>query len=214
MNARNRGLLREWPRALTGAMLLALAWVAPGAASEPASATVDRLHAVLLEVMQQGRSVAFDRRQERVSAVLQETFDFPAITRAVLGQYADGASPQQLRTLQTLMERLSAVSYASQFDSFDGERFELLESRDARGGRQLVRTRLVKGEEAKASFDYVLQPDGPGWRIVNVLADGVSDLSLKRAQYSAVIRSDGLDVLLQRIDKQITDLLEEAATSG
>ena len=117
-------------------------------------------------------------------------------------------------TLQELLTRLSAVTYVSRFDTYDRERFESVETRPARGGRTLVRTRLLNGSEVSATFDYLLESTDRGWRIVNVVANGVSDLSLKRAEYGSIISKEGVVELLERIERQVTDLLEEARISG
>ena len=41
--------------------------------------------------------------------------------------------------------------------------------------------------------------------IINVIAKGVSDLSLKRADYGSVIESQGFRALIDKLDAQIAD---------
>ena len=41
---------------------------------------------------------------------------------------------------------------------------------------------------------------------MNVVAQGVSDLSLKRADYTAVIKSEGFDSLINRLEKKIAEM--------
>ena len=41
------------------------------------------------------------------------------------------------------------------------------------------------------------------WKIINILADGVSDLALKRAEYSAIIQRDGFSALLSLLEQKI-----------
>ena len=41
---------------------------------------------------------------------------------------------------------------------------------------------------------------------MNVVAKGVSDLSLKRAEYTAVIDSEGFDSLLNRLRGKVSDM--------
>jgi phospholipid transport system substrate-binding protein len=52
----------------------------------------------------------------------------------------------------------------------------------------------------------LLQQDETGWRIVNIIADGVSDLALKRAEYQRVFASGGLDGLLAELNAQTENL--------
>ncbi len=52
------------------------------------------------------------------------------------------------------------------------------------------------------SFEYLLQQGSGGWRIVNIVADGVSDLALKRAEYQRVLASGTLDTLIKELESQ------------
>jgi phospholipid transport system substrate-binding protein len=50
------------------------------------------------------------------------------------------------------------------------------------------------------NFDYILDQDKNGeWKIINIMADGVSDLALKRAHYTDVIKVKGVDALIAEI---------------
>ena len=53
---------------------------------------------------------------------------------------------------------------------------------------------------------YTLKALGESWAIINVVADGVSDLALRRAEYSQVLKKQGFDGLIRRLDGQIADL--------
>jgi phospholipid transport system substrate-binding protein len=53
----------------------------------------------------------------------------------------------------------------------------------------------------------LLQQDGDDWRIINIVADGVSDLALKRAEYQRLFASGGIEGLIAEIERQ-TDRLE------
>jgi phospholipid transport system substrate-binding protein len=55
------------------------------------------------------------------------------------------------------------------------------------------------------TLDYLLREAFGKWRIINVIAKGVSDLSLKRADYGAVINSQGFSSLIEKLKKQIAE---------
>jgi phospholipid transport system substrate-binding protein len=66
----------------------------------------------------------------------------------------------------------------------------------------VVRTRLLRPPDAPVTLDYFLR-DG---RIFDVVADGVSDLSLRRADYASIIQSRGYPALLEDLDASIVKL--------
>ncbi len=192
--------------------LLALCAAASSAAENTyAVATVDHLHAELLNIMQNAKSLGYAGRRDRITPIVEKSFDIAFITRFALGRYWADLSAEQRGIMVDAMRRLTIASYASRFDGYSGERFETVSNKPARKGRELVRTVLEVNNDIadNVSLDYLLQETEGSWRIVNVVANGVSDLSLKRADYAAVIKSQGLDSLIDRLNGQIADLESE-----
>ena len=69
------------------------------------------------------------------------------------------------------------------------ERRERGRGRVRRGvGRAQVQTAIVRPGEADIPLEYLLQQKDGAWRIINIVADGVSDLALKRAEYQRSAR--------------------------
>ena len=59
------------------------------------------------------------------------------------------------------------------------------------------------------TLTYVLHQteDGP-WKVINVVANGVSDLALKRAEYQRILRDGDFAELLEHIGEQSQRLAE------
>lgn len=172
------------------------------AADAVPQATVEKLHETLLGAMQQGPTLGFDGRVALISPVLGEVFDFETIARVVTGRHWAGLAADKRREFIDVFARLSAATYAENFKSHEGEKF-LTRGSEARKTAQLVRTVLVKTDGKEVSLNYLLAEKAGVWRIVNVIAEGVSDLSLKRAEYTAVIGSDGIDGLIAKLNAKV-----------
>ncbi len=192
-------------------ILLALVLGHPMAhgASTP-DATVADLHQALLGIMQSADQLGFSGRLERITPVVESSFDFESITRVAMGRHWQQMSePQQQRSNQ-LLRKLTVNSYADRFSGYSGESFKLLAVEEGRRGQQIVRTELVRVKDEPVQLDYILKQHSGQWRIINVLANGVSDLSLKRAEYGSIITKQGTAALLQQIDAQIKRLYPES----
>ena len=192
--------------------MLACCTVFPSAAQNvDAIATVDNLHAALLDIMQNAESLGYEGRRDRIAPVVESSFNLPFITRFTLGRHWADLSSEQQDVMVDALVRLTIANYASRFNGYSGERFETISNKPARKGRELVRTVLEVNNDAadNVSLDYLLQESAGKWRIVSVIANGVSDLSLKRADYGAVIKSEGFDSLLARLNDQIAGLESE-----
>lgn len=164
---------------------------------------VNQLHETLLKAMREGERLGYKGRVELLAPVIGHTHDLDFIARTTLGANWTQLDAEQQRTFTDIFRKLSIGTYAGWFKSYDGERFEFLEQQSMPRDQILVRSRLVllKGEPVR--FDYILRHGKGGWRIVNILADGVSDLALKRVEYRAVLQRDGFSTLIDMLKKKI-----------
>ena len=163
---------------------------------------VEKLHATLLHVMRDGAKLGFKGRSEKLSPVLSEVFDFETIARVVTGRHWAALSAEKKQEFTAAFTRLSTATYAKNFSSFGGEQFETRATEDKRSAR-LVKTALVKTDGKEVSLNYLVTETNGMWRIVNVIAEGVSDLSLKRVEYGAVIGLEGIDALIAKLNEKV-----------
>ncbi len=169
-------------------------------------APVERLHTSLIEAMKAGGSQDYSTRYDALSPVVVEAHHFALIARVVLGaEWGKLEADQKARFVQQLTD-LAVSNYAEEFDAHKGEAFVPQEGRELKRGQQLVRALMERPGKDDVRFDYVVAVDREGnWGIINVIVDGVSDLAVKRAEYQQVIREDGFDALMSRIETQITE---------
>ena len=48
-----------------------------------------------------------------------------------------------------------------------------------------------------------MKKKGDDWRIINIIANGISDLALKRSEYTSILKREGFEVLLAKISDKI-----------
>ena len=192
-------------KSLLAATLLLLSGLAAAVDDVAAKAVVEKLHESLLSAMSGGSALGFKGREEMLAPVVVETFDFDSICRIVTGRYWKAASDEQKTRFMEVFKKLSVATYASNFASFSGEKFETLGS-EADHDALIIRTVLRPTDGAPVPLNYLLRQANGQWRIMNVVAQGVSDLSLKRADYTAVIKSEGFDSLVNRLEKKIAEM--------
>lgn len=166
-------------------------------------ATIDSLDAALLKAMQGGSKIGYHGRYAIVSPVVRQVYDFPRIASLTLGDYWTKLSPAQQKTFVDVLAEYTAATYAARFDSYAGEHFAVVSSQAMQPGTEGVFSTLTMHNGKVHRFDYLLQQHDGQWRIVNVVADGVSDLSLKRAEYMEAIKSKGFPVLVAHLKAQI-----------
>ena len=187
------------------AALLLLSGFANAADDTAARQIVEKLHETLLAAMKGATQMGYKGRVELLTPVIESSFDFDSICRIVTGRYWKDASSEQRARFIATFKQLSVATYAANFSSFSGEKFHT-ESSETDHDALIVRTTLTPADGEPITLNYLLRPSNGVWRIINVVAQGVSDLSLKRADYTAVIKTEGLDSLTNRLDKKIAEL--------
>ncbi|MFC7541974.1 ABC transporter substrate-binding protein [Siccirubricoccus deserti] len=109
-------------------------------------------------------------------------------------------SPDQQQALATAFADWSIATYADRFDGYSGERFETLGESPLANGDRLVRTRLVRPNDAPVQLNYLLRQAGGGWRIVDIYLTGtISELASRRAEFTAILRDGGPAKLLAEL---------------
>ena len=189
---------------LTVVLVLIVMEVRPGsAASPPAVDVVENLHTALLAVMKEGQKIGFKGRFGQLAPVITTSFDLPFIAKTAMGRHWESLDPSQKSRFVETFRTLSIATYAANFDSYAGERFKVVSEKELDHGQFQVRSQLIKSAGGEVSLDYILRPKGRQWWIINVIANGVSDLALKRADYSQFLKAKGFDALLGTLNEKI-----------
>ncbi len=198
---------------LAAGMLLAVSFIAAGASAQvsdadarAAEAVVARLHRGLVEVSAREPDASLDTRFERLRPLIARTHDLPYIAElAIRRQWRDLAAADRER-FAAAFERLSVMTYASRFSAVDANAFTILGSAEAGSRRIEVNAAIARSGGGDITLDYTLQERDGAWMIVNVLADGVSDLALKRAEYRRILDDGTLDDLIDHLADQADEL--------
>jgi len=178
-----------------------------GAVASAVSASVEQLHAALLQVMKAGKSAPFRQRYDVLAPVIDRTFDLEDILKISVGPRWVGLPPELQAALKEAFRRYTIATYVSNFDSFSGQRFEIQPGSMAAGADQIVQTRIVPASGEAHRPDYVMRQAGGAWKVVDVLADGsISRVAVQRSEIRAVLANGGGPALLERLQKKTTEM--------
>ncbi len=163
---------------------------------------VEGLHQLLLKAMKTGKDTSCPERFRMLQTYILKSFDFPLISRIVLGRYWRKMDEKKRHEFVEAFSRMTIATYAERFDSYSGESFKTKGSSLDPRGHLRVETVLVKKDGEQISLDYTCRNTGGHWKIVSVSARGVNDLSLKRADYSSFLKRHTIDELIAKLKDQ------------
>ena len=179
------------------------------AQTEPTpTATVERLHAALLDVMKDAGTLGFEGRRQRLDPLIRTSFDLPFMAQIVMGPAWRSLSASDQAAIVAAFSDWTVAHYASQFDGWDGEQFATGSEKDGGRGTVIVQTQL-NAKDGPVALDYRLRKGATEWQIIDVYADSsISELATRRSEFSAILAQSGFTGLLDRIRQQTQALAQ------
>jgi phospholipid transport system substrate-binding protein len=166
------------------------------------TATIASLQQGLVEAAL-GKTAVPDERYRQIEPLIVATHDLPYIAEFALRRQWGSLTEADRQRFIEAFQRLSVTTYAARFRNVAAGAFRAIEAgAPDTNGRVQVTTAIKREGQPDVSFEYLLQRDGEDWKIINIVADGVSDLALKRAEYQRVFASGGIDGLIAELEQQ------------
>lgn len=153
--------------------------------------------AVLVVLREPGLSV--DERRSRIERIAYDRFDFETMSRLVLARgWRRFSDAQQDEFVEAFKRHLSA-SYGSRVERYEQESVAIVEERIEPRGDVTVQTRIKGGRYDGTAVDYRLRQRDGGWRVIDVVIEGVSLVSNFRSQFAEVMARGGPEEVLRRL---------------
>jgi len=168
-----------------------------------AKQVVETFQDQLITVMKVGKQAGYAGRYDKLYDAVAKSHDLEKIARIVVGKEWEKLTQEQQQTLVDVFRKFSVASYAHNFKAYDGESFVFDSVEETGKGGVVVHSLLKIPDEKDVKFDYMLKENGNTWRIINIIANGVSDLALKRTEYTSVLQREGFDALIAKINEKI-----------
>ena len=186
----------------------------PAAEEAPASGAipvVDALQGEFLGVMKDAEKIGYQGRFERLQEIVAGSFDVPFMAEKTVGRHWKTLTPEQHEQWIAAFQRMTAATYAGRFEGFSGQHFEVLGEEDGKRGTVLVKGQLVDPGGENVSLGYRMHEVDGQWRVIDVYLDGtVSEVALRRSEYSSILKNEGFDQLLAKVDEKTQEIAESA----
>jgi len=191
------------------ALLMASTTAVYAEATDTAVAPVQSFYDTLLASMKQGKQLGVKGRYEKLKPVIEQTFDLPGMTRLSVGPSWTSMSEADQKALTTALGRFTVASYASNFKSFDGEKFIVDPTSSVRGTDRIVTSKLVAGSDT-IPFNYRMRQTGTSWKIIDIFLNGyVSQIAKQRSDFGATVQAGGAAGLEKKLNALADGLLKE-----
>ena len=177
------------------------------------TAMIEKFHAGLLQIMKDAKTLGFEGRIDRLAPLMGETFDLDFMASKTVGRHWKKLSVEEKARWAETFARFTTANYAGRFTGYTGEEFVTLGVEDAARGTRNVLTKIVVPDGDDVQLNYrAIERDGD-WKVIDVYLNGtVSELALRRSEYSSALKREGFDFLMASIENKIEDLKEKGKT--
>ena len=136
-----------------------------------------------------------------VEQVFLPRFDTAYASFLVLGRHVRSASPDQRARFTTALYNYIVNRYGQGLLQFASDRLEVLPMRGAPDGdRATVRTLVTLDDGSTVPVNYDLRLGSGGWKVYDIVIEGISYVRNMRSQLGAEIEANGLDSVILRLE--------------
>ena len=182
------------------ALMLAPLAIAADPAAE-ARAVIGQTVEEVIAILEDGdRDTA--ARRDSIEKIAHERFDFRTMSKLVLAKNWKRLSKEQQGEFVTEFTEYLANDYGSRIERYEQEQVDIVGERVAKRGDVTVKTKIVGGANNGAEVDYRMRNRDGGWKIIDVVIEGISLVANFRDQFRDVMGREGPVTLIQKLKEK------------
>ena len=186
------------------AVLVAFAGLAHAADERGPEELVKQVTAEVLDSIKSNQKLAAGDRQAALRLAEEKVLphiDFEEATRLAVGRSWAKATQEQKKELTTSFRRMLVRVYSNAIQPYEGQSIQVSPVRMRQGDTEATVHNTFKraGGGKPVGFDYSMRKTDQGWKIYDIVVEGVSLVLTYRSEFDAVVKQEGLDGLIKRL---------------
>lgn len=148
------------------------------------------------------RSKALALAEEKILPLI----DFEKATQLAVGRAWRQATPEQRARLVTEFRSMLVRIYSNAIGVYRGQTMRVQPVRAAKDATDVtVRNQYISPGKPPLAVDYAMHKTSSGWKIYDIVAEGVSLVLTYRSEFEQVVQGSGVDGLIKSLaDKNST----------
>jgi len=172
-------------------------------------ALVKQVTAEVLEAIKSDKKLASGDRQAALKLAEEKVIphiDFEEATRLAVGRSWAQASPEQKKKLVAEFRRMLVRVYSNAIQPYEGQTIQVSPVRMKPGDTEATVHNTFKraGGGQPVGFDYSMRKTEQGWKIYDIVVEGVSLVLTYRSEFDGLVKQEGVDGLIKRLAQKNT----------
>jgi phospholipid transport system substrate-binding protein len=131
--------------------------------------------------------------------------DFEEATRLAVGRSWRDATPEQKKKLTDEFRRMLVRTYSSAISAYEGQTMKVQPVHMKAGETDVtVHNQYIRPGGKPVQLDYQMRKTADGWKIYDIIVEGVSLVLTYRSEFDAVVKQQGVDGLIKRLAEKNT----------
>ena len=182
------------------AFLMGLLLLAPASNKSPRDIVAEQTRNVLKTLVDQREEFKADpaKLEAFIRSATDASFDRVYSARLVLGRHGRAAPPDKVQAFADALAENLLRRYGKAMLEFDVRvDVRVTGETSLRDGKMVrVSSQILRQGGAPVPVDYMLHPVGDGWKVFDVIVEGVSYVQTYRTQFEEQLRSQTLDQVI------------------
>ena len=184
--------------------LVALFSLTPASAQELGpEETVRKVTSEVLEAVQKDKQLQAGDRAKALALAEEKILpliDFEQATQLAVGRAWRQATPEQRTRLITEFRSMLVRIYSNALGVYKGQSMKVQPVRMAKDATEVtVRNQYLSPGKPPLAIDYSMRKTPSGWKVYDIVAEGVSLVLTYRSEFEQVVQSAGVDGLIKRL---------------
>jgi phospholipid transport system substrate-binding protein len=181
-------------------------FVFPATASSPTEQVKTTVNTVL--DLLRDKSLDRETRRSKIRDVINERFDYRAMSRRTLATQWKKASDEEKERFVDLFSKLLEWTYVGRIEAYTNETVEF-DKEIIKDHRAQVNTFIVTAS-ADIPVNYRLLKKDNDWYVYDVIIEEVSLIRNYRSTYRSIVKNEGISGLLSKMEQKIKELQGKA----
>ena len=145
------------------------------------------------------------KRAEELTALLGEFLDYDRLTRLSLDKEWAKRSPKERARFVSLLRQLVERQYQRNMESTLEYKVKWVGTEPIESGVKVKSSArsVTKKRQPPVTIDYSMSPAGNEWKVFDIFTDEVSLVRNYKRQFRRVIKEEGWDGLIGRMEKKL-----------
>ncbi len=167
--------------------------------SSPTGRVKDSVNKVLKVLKDE--SLDREARWSKIGIVINDSFDFRSMSQSILATNWKKATPEERQQFVVFFSQYLEDTYRTKIEAYTNQKVEFI-GETVRGKKAVVETVIIT-DNSEIPINYKLKNNDGFWYAYDVVIEGISLVSNYRSTFSAIVKNDGMDGLLNDIQSRV-----------